>query len=152
MADSRTMDPPFTGRFKFTVDGLTIGAFTEVSGLSVQIDVEEVAEGGQNQFVHKLPGRMKWPNLVLKRGITNSDNLFDWFRLSSGEGFAGEGNVLKHRNGAVSLVDTRGHDLRVWRFTSAYPVKWSEPRFSAGSRDLAVEELEVCHHGFRSGR
>ena len=151
MVSSRTMDPPFVGRFVFTVDGLTIGAFTEVSGLSVQIDVEEVPEGGQNQFVHKLPGRMKWPNLVLKRGITNSDNLFEWFQLSSGDGFAGQKNALERRNGAVSLVDAKGQAVRTWRFMQAYPVKWTGPRFSASSRDLAVEELEVCHHGFRSG-
>jgi phage tail-like protein len=144
------MDPPFVGRFIFTVDDLTIGAFTEVSGLSVQIDVEEVPEGGQNQFVHKLPGRMKWPNLVLKRGITKSDDLFEWFRLSSGDGFAGEKHRLKRRNGAISVVNGRGVPLRTWRFAGAYPVKWTGPRFSASSRDLAVEELEVCHHGFSS--
>ena len=151
MASSRTMDPPFVGRFVFTVDGLTIGAFTEVSGLSVQIDVEEVPEGGQNQFVHKLPGRMKWPNLILKRGITNSDNLFAWFQLSSGDGFAGKKNKLERRNGAISLVDAKGAAVRTWRFMQAFPVKWTGPRFSASSRDLAVEELEVCHHGFHSG-
>jgi phage tail-like protein len=151
VVSSRTMDPPFVGRFVFTVDGLTIGAFTEVSGLSVQIDVEELPEGGQNQFVHKLPGRMKWPNLVLKRGITNSDNLFEWFQRSSGDGFAGAGNALERRNGAISLADAKGRMVRTWRFTQAYPVKWTGPRFSASSRDLAVEELEVCHHGFRSG-
>src|SRR3954454_4045214 len=102
------MDPPFAGKFVFTVDGLTIGAFTEVSGLSVQIDVEELPEGGQNQFVHKLPGRMKWPNLVLKRGITTSDTLFEWFQLSSGAGFAGRNNRLGRRNGAISLADGKG--------------------------------------------
>ena len=46
MADARTMDPPFAGRFVFEVEGRTIGAFTEVSGLSVQIEVEDVPEGG----------------------------------------------------------------------------------------------------------
>jgi phage tail-like protein len=117
----------------------------------VQIDVEELPEGGQNQFVHKLPGRMKWPNLVLKRGITNSDNLFEWFQLSSGDGFAGRDNKLGRRNGAISLADGKGRLVRTWRFMQAFPVKWTGPRFSASSRDLAVEELEVCHHGFRSG-
>ena len=90
----RTPDPPFTGRFMFTVDGLTIGSFTEVSGLAVQIDVEELAEGGQNHFTHKMPGRMKWPNIVLKRGITDADNLFEWFWKTSGEGFEGAGAAL----------------------------------------------------------
>jgi phage tail-like protein len=142
------MDPPFVAKFVFTVDGLTIGAFTEVSGLTVQIDVEELAEGGQNQFTHKLPGRMKWPNLVLKRGITNTDNLFEWFQRSSGNGFADAGNQLQRRRGAVTLMDSTGTAVRTWEFTEAYPVKWSGPKLAASSRDLAVEELEVAHCGF----
>lgn len=148
MASSRTMDPPFAGKFVFTVDGLTIGTFTEISGLSVQIEVEDLAEGGQNQYTHKLPGRMKWPNLVLKRGVTNTDNLFAWFAKSSGDGFAGNGNKIDRRNGAVTLVDSTGKSVRTWKFTQAYPVKWSGPKLAASSRDLAVEELEVCHCGF----
>lgn len=152
MTKARTVDPPFVGRFVFMVDTMTIGAFTEVSGLSVQIDVEDLAEGGQNQYTHKLPGRMKWPNLVLKRGITDSDNLFQWFQKSSGEGFTAQKNLIKPLNGALKLLDSAGRDVRVWRFTGAYPVKWTGPRFAASSRDLAVEELEVCHRGFSSGR
>ena len=148
MASSRTMDPPFAGKFVFSVEGLTIGAFTEVSGLSVSIDVEELAEGGQNQYTHKLPGRMKWPNLVLKRGITETDNLFQWFATSSGDGFAGAGNKIERRAGRVELRDAAGRTVRKWEFTGAYPVKWSGPKLAASARDLAVEELEVCHSGF----
>ena len=148
MASSRTMDPPFAGKFVFSVEGLTIGAFTEVSGLSVSIDVEELAEGGQNQYTHKLPGRMKWPNLVLKRGITETDNLFQWLATSSGDGFAGAGNKIERRTGRVELRDAAGRTVRKWEFTGAYPVKWSGPKLAASARDLAVEELEVCHSGF----
>jgi phage tail-like protein len=144
----RTPDPPFTGRFMFTVDGLTIGSFTEVSGLSVQIDVEELAEGGQNHFTHKLPGRMKWPNLVLKRGITDTDNLFQWFASCSGDGLAAGGNKIEPKHGSVSLLDAKGKVVRKWAFVDAFPVKWTGPRLSASSRDVAVEELEVCHCGF----
>jgi phage tail-like protein len=145
------MDPPFAAKFVFTVDGITIGAFTEVSGLSVQIEVEELVEGGQNQFTHKLPGRMKWPNLVLKRGITDTNNLFEWFQKSSGDGFSGEGNKIKRREGSITLKDASGKDVRSWHFAGAYPVKWTGPRFVASTKDLAVEELEVCHSGFKVG-
>jgi phage tail-like protein len=149
---SRTPDPPFAGRFVFTVDGLTIGAFTEVSGLSVQIDTEELAEGGQNHFTHKLPGRMKWPNLVLKRGITDTDTLFEWFAKCSGEGLEAGGNKVERRHGSVALLDAGGKTVRRWSFVDAYPVKWSGPKLAASSRDLAVEELEVCHCGFKPGK
>jgi len=150
VSSSRTTDPPFTGRFVFTVDGMTIGTFTEVTGLSVQIEVEELAEGGQNQYTHRLPGRMKWPNLVLKRGVTDTDNLFEWFAKSSGEGFSGAGNKIEPRSGAVTLLDAAGDTVRTWKFIDAYPVKWTGPKLAASAKDLAVEELEVCHCGFSS--
>ncbi|MEO3815981.1 phage tail protein [Plantactinospora sp. B24E8] len=150
MASAHTADPPFTGRFVFAVDGITIGAFTEVSGLSVQIEVEEVAEGGQNAYTHKLLGRMKWPNLVLKRGITDSDALFAWLAECSGEGLTLKGNKVVPRDGEISVLEGRGGPVRSWHFTGAKPVKWTGPRFAASSRELAVEELEVCHLGFRT--
>ncbi|PBC75960.1 phage tail-like protein [Streptomyces sp. TLI_235] len=144
----RTMDPPWTGRFVLLVDGLQIGSFTEVGGLSVSIEVEEYAEGGQNQYTHRLPGRMKWPNLVFKRGMTDADNLFTWFAASSGEGYARAGSKLQLRNGEIRLQSAAGRAVQTWRFVDAYPVKWTGPRLAASSKDLAVEELEVCHCGF----
>lgn len=148
MADGGS-GPVFTGQFLFSVTGVEIGAFTECSGLAVEIEVEEVMEGGQNQFSHKLPGRMKWPNIVLKRGITNTDNLFEWFARCSGEGFTKEKNALKLTHGRVALVDGQGTPIRTWNFEDAFPVKWSGPSLAASSNAVAVEELEIAHHGFR---
>lgn len=148
----RKMDPPFSGQFVFTVDGLTIGTFLEVSGLSVQIDTEELVEGGQNQFTHKLPKQMKWPNLVLKRGITETDVLFEWFAKCSGEGLDAAGSKIERRHGSVQLKDSTGKVVRRWDFTDAFPVKWSGPKLAASSKDLATEELEVCHCGFKPAK
>jgi phage tail-like protein len=139
-----------TARFVFTVDGLEIGAFTEVSGLQVQMDTEDLIEGGNNGFVHKLPKQLKWPNLVLKRGITNSDVLFEWFAQCSGDGLESNGDKLSRKHGAISLYDAQGKVVRTWEFTDAFPVKWTGPKFAATSKDLATEELEVVHCGFKA--
>ena len=147
MTDARTADPPFTARFVFSVDGLEIGRFTELSGLAVQLDVEDIVEGGQNQFKHRVPGRLTWPNLVLKRGITNTNELFKWITDCSGDGLAGQGNKVLRHNGKVELLSQNGERVRTWEFIDAFPVKWTGPRFAAASSDLAVEELEVCHCG-----
>lgn len=144
----RTADPPFAGQFIVHIDGLEIGAFTEVSGLSVEVEVEELSEGGHNQFVHKLPGRMKWPNIVLKRGVTESDSLFEWLNRSSGDGFAGAGNKLERCEGEIVLVDAARKPVRRWQFAGAYAVRWNGPTLAASSTDLATEELEIAHDGF----
>ncbi|MET0909196.1 MAG: phage tail protein, partial [Ilumatobacteraceae bacterium] len=84
MPDNDFYDEAVTSAtFLFEVDGVEIGRFREVSGLEVNIETEDVPEGGQNSFVHKLPGRMTWPNITLKRGVTQSDALLKWLNKSS---------------------------------------------------------------------
>ncbi len=136
--------------FLFEVDGLTIGSFMEVSGLKVDINVEDVEEGGENGFVHHLPGRMKWPNISLKRGVTQTDNLFAWLNKTSGEQFASAGNKLTRSTAAITLVGPAGKRLRSWEFADAFPVSWQGPEFAAESTSAATEQLEIAHHGFRA--
>ena len=151
MANPRTIDPPFVGRFVFEVEGRQIGAFTEVSGLAVTIDVEDVAEGGQNAHTHKLLGRMKWPNIVFKRGLTNTDALFSWLLQCSGDGLTKNNNrVGMGVDGSIGVLTQHGKPFRTWSLIGVKPVKWTGPRLAASSRDLAIEELEVCHSGFRA--
>ena len=147
MADD-IIRPPFAGKFHFKIGDLDIGSFTEVTGLAVSIDVEELAEGGQNAYTHKLLGRMRWPNIVFKRGLTNSDALFTWLSGFSGDGLNGNGNRVVAETGSITVVYPNGKPFRSWSLTGVKPIKWSGPRLAASSRDLAVEELEVCHSGF----
>lgn len=148
MANSQPAGVTLAGRFTFDVGNLQIGWFSEVSGLSVQIEVEEVAEGGQNQYTHRLLGRMKWPNLVLKRGVTDTDALFKWLTKFSGDGLAGNENRIQSETGSVSVLNSAGKPVRTWEFAGAKPVRWSGPRLAASANEIAMEELEVCHNGF----
>ena len=147
MANARTIDPPFVGKFIFKIGTLQIGAFTEVTGLGVSIDVEELMEGGQNAYTHKLLGRMRWPNIVLKRGLTDSNALFTWLQNFSGDGFS-KTNKVTPETGSISVLTPKGEPFRTWSLVDVKPVKWTGPRLAASSRDLAIEELEVCHCGF----
>ena len=152
MADNSPLggDPPLSGRFLLEVDGVEIGVFREVSGLQVSVGYEEYNEGGQNGFVHKLPGRATWPNLVFKRGITDSDALFTWVSKSAGEEFTANGNKIARSTGAVTVVDYSGARLRSWNFDGVFAVRWTGPRLDVDSDAPLEEELEVAHHGFRS--
>ena len=93
------------------------------------VNVVEIAEGGQNGFTHKLPSRMTWPNITFKRGLTQSDALFDWLQKSSGEGFAGNSDKLTRSTGAVTAISPIGDRLRSWEFIDVFPVRWKGPDF-----------------------
>ncbi|NLF04717.1 MAG: phage tail protein [Actinomycetales bacterium] len=138
------------GLFLFEVDGVPIGRFKEVTGLRLDVTVEEYVEGGQNAYVHQLPGVMRWPNIVLTRGLVESDALFAWVQKSSGEGFAGAENTLTRATGAVTVVNHRGERLRSWEVQGVFAVSWSGPSLSSDSEDPLTETLEVAHNGFRS--
>ena len=72
-------DPVGELRFQVLIDDAVIGAFAECTGLSVEYEIFEYAEGGEQRFVHKFRGGLKYPNLVLKRGVTYEDALVKWF-------------------------------------------------------------------------
>lgn len=130
---------------RFTLDaGVTIGHFSHVSGLSAEYEAFEYKEGGVNDFTHVLRGRAKFPNLVLKRGITNEAALFEWFRECR--------DRTARRDVTLTLLGADGKPVRTWAFVGAFPVKWSGPEFSANANEAAVESLELAHQGFREDR
>ena len=143
-------DPSTAGYFIFEVDGVEIGTFREVRGLELTVDVETYVEGGQNQYVHKLPGTLHWPNLVFSRGMVESDALFTWVANSSGENFAANGNKVTRSTGAVTAVNHVGARLRAWEFADVFAVRWTGPEFNVESDAQLVEQLEVAHNGFRA--
>lgn len=148
--DAFTAQRVTTATFLFEVDGVEIGQFMEARGLEVSVETEDIQEGGQNSFVHKLPGRMTWPNITLKRGITRNDTLLAWLNDSSGERFAANGNRVERKSAAITLLGPAGARLRSWDFDGAFPVKWTGPSFASSAAEAAVEELEIAHHGFRA--
>lgn len=141
---------PYSATFRVEVDGKEVGQFTQVSGLELTIDADEIKEGGQNGYVHKVPGRITWPNLILSRGVTQNDMLFSWVNQSGGESFASKGNKVGRSTVAVIMTNQQGKPLRTWDLEGAFPVRWKGPQFSSGGSDQLVEELEITHHGFRS--
>ncbi|MCW2602056.1 MAG: hypothetical protein JWN61_191 [Pseudonocardiales bacterium] len=148
--DPLGLEPTTSARFLFEVDGVEIGVFREIRGLNVSVETVKLEEGGQNGFVHVLPGRMSWPHLIFRRGVTESNALFDWLNKTSGEGFAANGNKLERSTGAVTALSGEGKRLRAWEFDGVFPIRWSGPDFDSMSDSALEEELEVAHHGFRA--
>ena len=135
-------DPYLSFRFLVEIQGLIVGGFSEVSGLQAETEVEEKREGGVNDYVHKLPTITKYPNITLKRGITDSDVLWNWHQdVVKGK--------FKRRTVYIILQDSEGNEKWRWEFDDAYPVKWTGPDLKADSSTVAVETLELAHKGIK---
>src|SRR6185295_19321908 len=109
----RLPDPYKVFRFVVEINGTRVGGFAEVTGLEVRTEVDEQREGGVNDYVHKIPKETKYSNLVLKRGLTDKTDLWDWHQQIVG----GE---IERKTLSVVLVDEQGREKWRWVFRDAF--------------------------------
>jgi phage tail-like protein len=149
------VDQYATFQFHVEIDGKPVASFSECGGLEVNVKYDEVREGGQNEFVHRLPGRVEYGNLILKRGYVPADGaasgegLSEFFRWCL-HGLNRAGSEVQRRDVTVTLI-AQGFGTRIhsWVFRRCYPVKWSGPSFKAGDNAIAIESLELAHEGLQ---
>ena len=140
MATAERKDPYSSFRFRIEIDGIISAGFAECSGLQAETEYEEYREGGVNEYVHKLPKVTKYPNITLKRGITDSEELWKWYQdVVTGK--------IQRKNGSIILLDSEDNDVWRWNFKEAYPVKWTGPELKSDSNTVAFETLELTHTG-----
>ena len=141
MANTRK-DPFLAFRFEIKLDKQLVGGFSECSGIQLETKVHDYAEGGVNAFVHKFPTRTEQSNITLKRGIVDK-KLWDWYyKLTQGE--------IEFRNSSILVHDPSGGQVVIkWEFERAFPCKWLGPELNAIQNNVAVETLELCHHGLK---
>ena len=141
MSASRRQDPYLGFRFRVELGSRFVAGFSEVSGLEIQMEPEEYEEGGLNSHTHRLPTRYSQPNVVLKRGLTDSRKLWEWITSALNEN-------IERKSGRIILLNSAGEQSRDWSFTGAYPVRWAGPELQADQGAVAIETLELAHDGF----
>lgn len=138
-----TFLPPVAFYFKVVI-GDSLGSetsFQEVSGLSVEMETENVKEGGENTFTWELPKGIKHGTLDLKRGLLNSESaLYQWCYETLERSFANPINPLPVQ---VMLMNADGVALNTWFFTNAFPVKWSASELNSTKNDIVVESVSL---------
>jgi phage tail-like protein len=137
-APSTRVDPYRNFNFKVEIDNVHVASFADCSGFGATNDPIEYREGGDTTTDRKLPGKTKYSNVVLKVGVTDNHDLYDWFNNIV------QGNVDR-RNGSIVLYDLDGTTEKLrWNFTAAWPTKYDAPDFSAKGNDVAIETLELA--------
>ncbi len=133
----------FSVEFGFLPPESKDARFQEVSGLETELGIEEVAEGGENRFAHRLPTRIKYTNLVLKRGLLSDSELIDWLK-NAVENFEFEPTTVN-----VTLLNEDHKPVAdTYSFIHAWPVKWSVSDYKAQDNALVVETLELAYNYF----
>jgi phage tail-like protein len=145
MPTGQRVDPLRNFNFLVEIDGITQAGFQDCSGFGASTDPIEYREGNENPgrdpiTVRKLPGMTKYNNITLKWGLTDSTELYDWYRdITKG--------MDVRKNGSIIVLDTQGQEKVRWNFRNGWPTKWDGPDFTSKGNDVAIETLEIAHEG-----
>ena len=136
------VDPGTVLHFAVSIDGSMDAVFSECTGLQMELEVMDYQEGGRNDYIHKLPGRLKQANITLRRGIVKKDKLWDWALKA----FSGK---VERKNVDVVLYASDGQQMMMWSLYDAYPVKWIGPGLKASDNSIAVDTFELAYKEIR---
>jgi len=142
MAIGTRVDPLVSVSFYVEVQGVFTGTFKGCTGLGSQSEViENLAAGaGGVTRIYKIPGVTRWTNIVLKRGVTDSMDVWAWRKQVE------EGKVNEARkNGSIIMYDQTNTEVARWNFENGWPAKISGPNLDASTNEIAIEELEIAH-------
>jgi phage tail-like protein len=136
MPNRRPHDHISGSLFRVEIEGVTQAAFRSVSGLEVAVDVVEYADGNDLR-VRKRPGRIRYGNIVLKRGFLNTTELWQWFRAVA------DGKI-ERRSGSIILAADDGSEITRYNFFEGWPCRWKSFSLDAAASDTVVEEIELA--------
>jgi phage tail-like protein len=136
----RESDPLIGFNFRLEIEGKLAGYFTEVGGIGSENEIVEhkiVNDKGQ-EIVQKIPGRLKWQDVTLKRGITDKMDIWEWRKLVE------EGKMKDARtNCSIIMMDRNYEDVARWNFVNAWPSKVTGPSVKSDSNEFGVEEVTL---------
>lgn len=131
--------------FGVRIDNQDLGAFTSCEGLGFDVELVSRDEGGNNGFIHQLPGRVRYQNITFTRPLgPDSRKLAAWFQSMGGQ--------IRRTTAQITALSPDGRTvIASWSLDGVIPVRWSGPRLDAGSAAVATESFEIAHHGFLGG-
>ena len=142
--DALTEDPLLGFNFKLEISGSLAGFFTECSGVGSENEVVEhkVVDVNGHEVVRKIPGRLKWQDISLKRGMTSDMQIWEWRDLVV------KGEVSEARkNVTITMLDRTYQDVARWNFVNAWPSKVTGPSMKSDDNSIGVEEVSIVHEG-----
>ncbi len=135
-------DPLRNIRFRLEIDGLQVAGFSEVAIGATTTETIDYREGNEPARVRKLSGLTKYGNISLKRGVTDSRELFDWHQQIV------QGQISSsRRNVAIVVLAESGEDRARFVVSNAWPTKYDPSDLNAKGNEVFIECLELANEG-----
>ncbi len=138
-------DNPYANfNYVVEIDGVEVGAFSEVDLPEATIETIEYRDGTDpSSGARKLPGRVEYANVVLKRGLTGRTDLWSWFKAT-------RDGMLERRNVAIVLLDEARKPVQRWLLRDAWPVRYAFGRLEGLGNEVVIETLELAYEGLET--
>lgn len=120
------------------------GAFAECTGLEATMEPKTIKEGGRNYGAAQRAGVTTFSTVVLKRGISTSQNLYQIFNSIATGAYAPRMQVT------INVFDIDGSAVLAWQLDQAMPVKYKFSDLNARNNEVGIEELHLVHEGLWS--
>ncbi|QSB00832.1 phage tail protein [Methylomonas sp. EFPC1] len=134
---------------------LCSGYFSEVTGFEATMEPKVINEGGHNWGEHHRCGPTKFAPIILKRGVTDINDLWSWFDITTSQanyGYRLSGEIIVFGNPSVSGGNVTDNAVLVWKLNGVLPTKFKGPDLSATASQVAIEELQLVHQGLELQR
>lgn len=142
MATGNRKDPYRNFRFRIAIDGIQIAAFADATIPDTSTEAVDYREGTDATHARKLSGLTKFGNVTLKRGLTDSMELYNWRKAVMQKG------ANKNRKSlSIILVDEEGSEKAQWDIVEAWPIKYDVSALSAKGNEVSIESIELAHEG-----
>ncbi|MBC2696999.1 MAG: phage tail protein [ANME-2 cluster archaeon] len=137
-------DPYRNFRFRVEIDGIDAAGFADATIPDSTTDVTDYREGTDQPFQRKLSGLTKYGNITLKKGLTDSMELYNWKKLVEDSGA-----ITARKSISLILIDEEGNDKAQWDINEAWPTKYDSSDFSAKANEVVIETFEIVHEGVK---
>jgi phage tail-like protein len=133
-------DPLRNCKFRVEIDGIVQATPCRISGIGAAIECIEYREGADPLQVRQLGGLPKYGTLILSYGLTNSKELYEWFK-------SGIDGKVEPKKISIIASDLQGNDMARWNLLNAWPARYQAPDFNGKGNDVALETFEIVYEG-----
>lgn len=140
-------DPYRNFRFKVQIEGIQIASFAEATIPDSSTEAVPYREGTDLPHERKLSGLTKYGNITLKKGLTDSMDLYNWRKQ-----IEDSGAINARKSMSLILIDEEGNEKAQWDIEAAWPTKYDPSDFSAKANEVVIETLEIVHEGIKRAK
>jgi phage tail-like protein len=141
MSETVQADPAVAYMFKVKIDGKDLGLWNAFEGLGMETVIETREEGGNNQFIHQLPGRLKYTNVKITRPVgPDSSTVAKWLSDMA--------MAVVRTTAHITALGPDNQPVVSWSLDGVVPVRWTGPAWNVENAKVATETLELAYHGF----